>query len=211
MKITKFAQSCLLVEEGNAKILIDPGSYSTAQNDVGNLDVVLITQTHQDHFDINSVKAIVAKNPQAKIFTNHEVREKLKEVGIKSELLEHAQKTEVKGVTIEAFGKKHELIYPGWPEVVNTGYLIAGRLFHPGDGFYVPEKPVEILALPVLAPWLKSSEAVDYAKKVKPKISFPIHDALLKSGGMFHGLPEKLLVPESIQWVVIAEGETKEF
>ena len=49
MKITKFGHSCLLVEENGVRILFDPGSYSTAQNDVKNIDVVLITHEHSDH------------------------------------------------------------------------------------------------------------------------------------------------------------------
>jgi hypothetical protein len=32
--------------------------------------------------------------------------------------------------------------------VPNVGYLIGGRLFHPGDAFTPPGQPVEVLAVP---------------------------------------------------------------
>ena len=49
MKITKFGHSCLLVEEGGARILLDPGKYSILQNNVENVDAIVITHEHQDH------------------------------------------------------------------------------------------------------------------------------------------------------------------
>ena len=55
------------------KILTDPGTYSTQQNEVKNIDVVLITHEHQDHFHIDSLKALLKNNPQVKIITNKSV------------------------------------------------------------------------------------------------------------------------------------------
>ena len=65
------------------------------------------------------------------------------------------------------------------PSVENTGYFIANKLFYPGDAFYKPSKPVEVLAVPVAGPWMKVSEGIDYAKEVKPKKCFPVHDGIL--------------------------------
>ena len=52
MKITRYYQSCLLVEEGSARILIDPsGAEAERFDSFGKLDAVLYTHEHSDHFD----------------------------------------------------------------------------------------------------------------------------------------------------------------
>jgi len=211
MKIKKFGHSCLLVEENNVRILLDPGSYSTLQNDVKDVDIILITHGHSDHCDLNSLKEILSNNPNAKIYTNKEVGKKLSENSIKFELLENGQATNFRDVTIEGIGEKHALIYTGVPVIQNVGYLIAGRLFCPGDAVTIHDKPVEILALIVNAPWLSTAQAIDYAKQIKPKACFPVHDGQLKIKKSYHKLPEDCLTPAGIKWVVIEESITVEF
>jgi len=206
MKITKLGHSCLLVEESGVQILFDPGNYTTEQNKLSGLDAIIITQTHADHFDMESVKAIRVHNPMTRIITNSEVAAKLKVEGIDADVVEDGQQTAVNGVSIEAFGKDHAPIHPVVPAIVNTGYMIAGRFYNPGDGYFVPPEPVEILALPVGGPWVKISEAVDFAEKVKPQVCFPIHDGGLKKAGGSHAVPEKVLTPLGTRWFVPEPG-----
>jgi len=178
MKITKFAHSCLLVEEGNVKILTDLGSWNEVP-DVSGLDAVLITHEHADHFEIDKLKAVLEKNPNAKVITHKAVGTKLEEAGIPYTAIEPGEILDVSGVSIESYGTDHAIIYGDASPCRNTGFLIAGRLFMPGDALHdVPPKPVEILALPTGGPWCKVAEAIDYAKAVKPKVAFPIHDAM---------------------------------
>ena len=52
MKITKFPQSCLLIETKGKKILIDPGNlkYKEEYFDIwNNVDIILITHKHKVH------------------------------------------------------------------------------------------------------------------------------------------------------------------
>ncbi len=207
MRITKFGHSCLLVEEGNARILLDPGSYSTLP-ELENIDAILITHEHQDHFDVPSIKKVLENNPEARIFTNSDIVAKLAAENIKALVLEDAQSTDVKGVRVEGFGTQHALIHPEIPRPKNTGYMVADKLFQPGDSFFVPSKPVEILALPVVAPWSKISEVVDCLQAIKPRVAFPIHDAFLKAGAHpFYKLPQMFAEKQNTQWVVLIEGE----
>src|SRR3989344_8288364 len=158
MKVTKFGHCCLLIETEGLRILTDPGSYSTAQNDVRNIDVILITHEHADHIHIPSLKNCIKNNPNVKVITNKGVAKLLDSDGIKYELVEHNQKTTIKGVLIEGFGEKHADMYKTITPVINTGYFISNKLFYPGDAFYNPLKPVDILALPVAGHWMKLSE-----------------------------------------------------
>jgi len=140
MNITKLGHCCLVIEDKGVRILTDPGNYSTTQNDIKEIDLVLITHEHQDHFHVDSLKQVMKNNPKAKIITNKGVAKFLDSEGIKYELLEHGQKKNFKEVSIEGFGDKHAEIYKSWLSVQNTGYFISERLFYPGDAFYNPKK-----------------------------------------------------------------------
>jgi L-ascorbate metabolism protein UlaG (beta-lactamase superfamily) len=162
MRITKFGHSCLLVEESGVKFLFDPGVFSVLPETLGHLDAVFITHEHQDHFDLEKLKSLLSANASLRIVTNTSVASKLTEEGIAAEVLEHGANSVVAGVTVEAVGKDHALIHPSLPVAQNTGYFIAAKFFHPGDAFTVPATSVEILALPVVAPWSKDSDSADF-------------------------------------------------
>lgn len=112
---------------------------------------------------------------------------------------------------LEGFGEKHATIYQDFGQVQNTGYFIANRFFYPGDSFCNPQKLVEILALPVCGPWMKISDAIEYAKTLKPRVAFPVHDGMLKIIGPFHSVSQRILPSAGVTFEILAEGETKEF
>lgn len=191
--------------------MTDPGAWSTLQNEATNIDYIFITHEHQDHFHLESLKTVLKNNPKAKIVTNASVGKLLDAEKISYELLEHGGVKEFSGVHVEGHGGKHAVIYETFGQVQNTGYFFQSRFFYPGDAFFNPKKKVEILALPVAGPWMKISDAVDYARLLKPKICFPVHDGFLKFGGPFHLVPQKILPPVGIPFEIISDGETKEF
>jgi hypothetical protein len=59
---------------------------------------------------------------------------------------------------------------------------------HPGDALFTPGEPVDVLATPAAAPWLKISEAVDYLRAVAPNRAVPIHQAIIdpSARGIFY-------------------------
>ncbi len=211
MKITKFGHCCLLIEEAGLKILTDPGDYTTGQNQVTGVNIILITHEHSDHLHIPSLKMVLQNNPLAKVVTNRSVGLLLDKENIPYAVVEDEQSLTEQGVLLEAFGRKHHFIYEGVPELANTGYFINHKLFYPGDALTNPDKPVEILALPLLAPWLKFTEAVDYAKLVKPKTCFPVHDGMLKMPGNFYKFPQTRLEPLGIKFIPLEIGEPADF
>jgi L-ascorbate metabolism protein UlaG (beta-lactamase superfamily) len=84
--------------------------------------------------------------------------------------------------------------------VQNTGYMIDS-LCYPGDSFNMPNKEVDILALPVLGPWMKMKDAIDYAKSIHPRIVFPVHDGPLKPFATFvYGIPKHFLEKSGIEF-----------
>lgn len=178
MKITKFGHSCLLIEEGALRAITDPGGWNTFP-DAEQIDCVLITHEHGDHLDIDQLKALLQKNPQAQVISHVSVGKMLEANDISYIAIASGESLSIKGVSIESFGTKHARFYGDMPDMQNTGYLIAERLFITGDALHdIPPKPVEILALPCGGPWMRLSEGIEYAKKLEPKIVFPVHDAM---------------------------------
>ena len=204
MRITKFGHSCFLVEEEKARLLVDPGIWSEDVSGLKNIDALFISHEHPDHVDPDKIKILLQNNPEMVIYTNAGVGKVLTENDYKWIECTAGQVIIVKDVTVETVGERHAVIYPGFAkgDVMNTGFLFGDKLYYPGDSFTLPNKPVEILALPVCAPWLKMAEAIDFAKTIKPKLFFPVHDGMLKHLGPFHGAPKALLEPEGIQMIV---------
>lgn len=213
MKITKIGHCCLLIETKYKRILTDPGAFTDKQNNISGIDIVLITHEHADHLHTDSVKKIIINNPQVEIFTNSAVGKKLDEAHIAYTVLEGNDSKSIDGLSIEAFDHKHEEIFEEIGQVQNTGYLIAGELFYPGDAFCDPMKEISVLALPVAGPWCKIGDSIRYALKLKPKFAFPVHDGMIQSDkvAIFHKMPEAVLSQNGIEFVAMRDDESKEF
>jgi L-ascorbate metabolism protein UlaG (beta-lactamase superfamily) len=220
MKIKKIGHCCLVIETKGIRIMTDPGVFTTAQDDEKNISVVLITHEHADHFHIESLKKVLANNPQALVVTNSAVAKLLEQENIAHSLLEHGGSVTLYDVLFEGIGEHHATIYQELGQVQNTGFFIDSTLFYPGDAFTDPrlngavgqaQRPIPILALPVAGPWMKISEAIDYAVLLKPTQAFPVHDGILKSPTMMQGMLATILKNEGIDFVPLAEGEEKDF
>jgi L-ascorbate metabolism protein UlaG (beta-lactamase superfamily) len=207
MTIKKLGHCCLLIETEGLRILTDPGFFSTEQNSMQDIDVVLITHEHGDHFHVDSVKEIVKRNPIVQIITNSSVGKKLDELGIAYTVVEGLENITVKNTLIEAFDGKHEEIFEDIGQVQNTGYFIDNTLFYPGDSYIHPQKSIEVLALPISGPWCRISEALRYAINLSPKKVFPVHDGLLKHEVLdsFYTNPKKILAEKGIEFFDMKE------
>lgn len=208
MKITKFGHCCLHIEEDGVHILTDPGNYCDTP-ELEKLDAILITHEHADHCHIPALVSILEKHPEVPIITHPGVGALLRDHGIEyTPILDGAELT-IEGVKIASHGTEHACIHPDFPKVTNTGFMIANKLFYPGDSLHVPPTPVEVLALPVAGPWLKIQEAVEYAKAVNPKIVFPVHDGMLRQDHRMtptRFVPQTLLEPLGIDYQDMTEG-----
>lgn len=216
MKITKYGHCCLLVEESGFRIVTDPGSFTIeAQEALTNVDVILYTHEHSDHFHLESLKAMLAKNPSAKIFCNPSVGSILSGEGIPHTVIADGETVQEKGVTIEGIGSAHAPIHPKFPPMQNTGYFIGKKLWYPGDSLHDPQKHARLLALPAAGPWMKMSEAIDYALALKPEIAFPVHDAILNPALLQSGALDRwygaLLAPQGISFTSLEAGREYDF
>ncbi len=211
MNITKIGHCCFYIKENGVGILTDPGMFSTDQNNRTDINIILITHEHADHFHIESVQEILKNNRNATVVTNSAVAALLKEQGISYEIIEDGQSKTIQGIEIAGYGKDHAIIYKTIPVVMNTAYLIANKFFMPGDAFVEPHVPIEILGMPIAGPWMKISESIDWALTMKPKICIPIHDAILTSRQWMYATPKKVLGDAGIQFDAIEPGQSIEY
>ncbi|WP_434403196.1 MBL fold metallo-hydrolase [Streptomyces sp. NBC_01353] len=179
MKLTKKSHSCVRLEKDGRTLVIDPGGFSEEDSALG-ADVLLVTHEHADHFDEDRLRAGLESNPAAQIWTLRSVAEKLSAAFPgRVHTVGHGDTFSAAGFDVQVHGELHAVIHPDIPRITNVGFLVDGSVFHPGDALTVPDHPVDTLMLPVMAPWSKISEVIDYVREVKPRRAIDVHDALL--------------------------------
>jgi L-ascorbate metabolism protein UlaG (beta-lactamase superfamily) len=183
MELTKLGHSCVRITEAGRTLVIDPGGYTDPDAAAG-ADAILITHEHPDHVQREQLDAAVRSNPSVEIWTNASVAEQLAGLGVPVHAVGQGDAFTAAGFDVQAHGELHAPIYPGLPQVRNIGFLIGGAVFHPGDAYVVPGVPVSALFLPIHAPWVKISEAVDYAREVAAPRTYGLHDGMLNDRGL---------------------------
>jgi L-ascorbate metabolism protein UlaG (beta-lactamase superfamily) len=177
MHLTHFGHSCLLANfpDGSGTettLLFDPGNFSHGFEGTTGLTAILITHQHPDHADPQTAAQLGA--PWQPVHVGDELT--------------------VGGLKIRGVGGRHAVIHPDIPVIDNISYLVgddqhAARLMHPGDALFVPGEPVDVLAAPAAAPWMKIAEAVDYLRAVAPTRAVPIHQGVVdpSARGIYYG------------------------
>ena len=182
MKITKFPQSCLLVETKEKKILVDPGTLKYKDEYFekwNNVDVILITHKHPDHCNTEVLEKL---SKDIVIYSTSEVQEANKTLDIS--IVKENDVIELDNIKIEVVHAIHgyQPLLKGGKEVYeNVGYIIDdgdNRLYTTSDTIcFKNEYKADILCIPVTGHGLTMSafEAALYAKEVGAVLTIPIH------------------------------------
>jgi L-ascorbate metabolism protein UlaG (beta-lactamase superfamily) len=174
MRITKYTHACVRLEHDGRVLVIDPGTWSEPAALTG-ADAVLVTHEHADHVDVlrlNGLGVPVYAPDEARI------------PGLEITGVSPGAEFTAAGFRVRAVGGRHAFIYGGRPDCANLGYIVDEAVYHPGDSLHVPDQPVETLLVPAQGSWMKTAEAIDFVKAVKPRRAFAIHDAQLNDRGL---------------------------
>ncbi len=186
MKISKFLHSCLVFEKQGFKLLVDPGMFSFVEGMItpemfSDVSAIIITHNHPDHLDIDRLKKILAIS-QAEVYANNQVLQDLEKAGINAVLLNEGA-IKIGPFKIEAISVKHEPLLDSLaPEM--TALIIDDRILHPVDSFeekLLIYKDIELLLLPVMAPFTTELKVADFADRLQPKQILPVHDGFAKT------------------------------
>ncbi len=180
MRITRLGHASLLVATDTTRVLLDPGAFSLDETfEQTDLDAVVVTHQHPDHLDVARVAGLLDANPGAVLLADPET---VGQVGGAWRAHTEGTTTTVGDLVLTAVGAQHAEILPTLPRVANVGVLVsdgATTLLHPGDSYATVPDGVDVLALPLAAPWAKVSETVAFLRAVAPRTVLPIHDATI--------------------------------
>lgn len=185
MRIYKYIHSCLLLDHQGEKLLFDPGKFTFVEGRVtpdtfSDVSIIVLTPDHPDHLNIAALKEVVARSG-ARVLSNGAVASKLRREAVEVTVLEEGMQ-QAGAFTLWAIPAQHEpILSDSLPH--NTAFLVNERVLNPGDSFQpslFAFRGIELLILPVLAPWLTELAVADFARQMNPKQVLPVHDGYAK-------------------------------
>ena len=215
MKLTKLVHSCLLVETNGKRLLVDPGSYSwnsglVNESHIKDLDYVVITHMHPDHFDETFIKAVRQASPKAKWFCTPEAVIKLGELDISAE--SESDDENIKFIKSEH--ADHSPWFKQQPE--HTSFVLFNELLIGGDCHTLTKSHGARFFGGAIngGPW---GAVVGFAKMIeemseRPEVVIPLHDWHFNDEarvGIYNNLP-KVLADFGVKFVPLENGNPQE-
>jgi L-ascorbate metabolism protein UlaG (beta-lactamase superfamily) len=166
------------ITTGDLRLVIDPYQLAEAEP----ADIILITHPHFDHCSSDDIEKV--KKPSTIFVTEAESAKKL---AGDVRVVKPGDRLNIMGIDIEAVpayntDKDFHPKNNGWLGFIIT--IDGVRVYHAGDTDLIPEMEnlsVDIALLPVSGTYvMTAAEAIEAAKKIKPKVAIPMHyDAIV--------------------------------
>lgn len=209
MQLIKHVHSCVSLVKDAGRIVLDPGTFTPdAADAVAAAQAVLVTHEHFDHVDEELIRRALADRPELRVYGPASLVARWDASDEQVRGVAPGDRFEVAGFDVAVHGGSHAVIHPDLPCPANVGYLVDGRVYHPGDSYDVPPAPVETLLLPTSGPWARIGDAVDLVRAVAPRRLVQVHEIMLSPVGQ--ASVERFLSPDAlidVPLTVLAPGE----
>jgi L-ascorbate metabolism protein UlaG (beta-lactamase superfamily) len=161
MRLIKFTHSCVRLELDGRVLVIDPGIWSEPRA-LDGVDAVLITHEHVDHVDVLRLRGagVPVFAPATASLP-----------GLETTAVSAGDRFTAAGFDVAALGGAHARIYGDLPNCANLGYVVDGRVYHPGDALFVPPDSVDVVLVPLQGSWLKTAEAIDFVNAAASRLA----------------------------------------
>jgi L-ascorbate metabolism protein UlaG (beta-lactamase superfamily) len=181
MKITRFPQSCFLIETLSKKILVDLGCLNFDKSFLEvlkGIDILLITHKHQDHCDSDLIKKISPKE----IYSSMEVSIAFPE--LKINIVKEGDSILFESIKINVVHSQHgylPTLKDGNEIFENIGFIIDDgekKVYHVGDSICFPnDYKCDVILVPVCNHGLVMGafEASLFSKETGAKLVIPMH------------------------------------
>lgn len=180
---TLLGHAGIILDDETTRLVFDPGCFSLL-DDIDLADGIFITHSHADHMDVPYLT-----RKDIPVWAPADAIAQLRTAGVSDarlHVVNDGDRIAIGDLSISCTVRPHETIYPGLDVPSNASYLVDERVLVPGDSLGGIDEPdqVELLFLPLAGPWLKLSQAIDYAKLFPAATVVPIHDAILTQPGI---------------------------
>ena len=208
MNITKYPQSCLLIEKNEKNILIDPGSFMAAKfsaEDLPEIEAIFLTHQHPDHADADFIGAVLGKK-SVPVYANEDTKQLLKE--LVTNVMNPSEDCEVAGFKVETYDMPHCPLPDGSAGPPNNGYVFDGIFLHAGDGISVQNLQVENAAIAIAGPDISLRDARDLILSIGAKKVIPVHYSIFSDEKPHAAVGLIKYFTPDIELVVLGNKET---
>jgi L-ascorbate metabolism protein UlaG (beta-lactamase superfamily) len=209
MKITKYPQSCLIIDHAGKRLCIDPGGLVAAKYQAAELltiDAILYTHEHPDHADAGFLKELL-KISKVPVYANNATKKLLGD--LVTHVVNDGMEFDAAGVPIVAKELPHCLMADGSPGPQNTGYVIDGIFFDPGDGIRLDGFHIGAAAIPIAGPDISPRDVFDFIKQLGCKTVIPVHYHFFLEDPKVLANFAAEVVPD-VNFVVLGDGQSTE-
>lgn len=193
MKLTKLEHAGMTLERLAAKLIIDPGKFTSPVTESAGTVAIVVTHEHDDHWTPEQLARIAERNPDVVVFAPRGAAERILASGLESTVavvpVDPGDEHEVGPFQLRFYGGVHAEIHRTIPRVDNVGVVVNDAFAYGGDAYDPPltadGEPLAVgtLAVPAYGPWMRIADSIDFIDAVRPDRVLGVHEMLLSKVG----------------------------
>ncbi|MFH1276716.1 MAG: MBL fold metallo-hydrolase [Candidatus Woesearchaeota archaeon] len=182
MKITKYTQSCFLIETEGKKLLIDAGNMVSEEviSSFRNIDFLLFTHTHNDHCNLETTNKILDNNNPI-IIGNEEIAKKLSNLNVV--IMKEGKINIYEDIKIEMTKAIHGYYFAmkDAPLPKPNGFIVKDTkisVYHCSDSIaFYNDYQADVILVPICGHSIvmEPDIAVEFCLEINAKLAIPMH------------------------------------